>query len=135
MPTFGIALFLALCLQLTSSSEPKRITRSQARDLLLRVLEKKGYPVTAKNFELDDTNDSYYPDFYSFQSYSNSESRLVSTGVFAVNNRTADVWDALPCRRLELRMIKPVQKELRKQIGLSDQAYAQLTKEAPCHVN
>jgi hypothetical protein len=134
MLTLRIAILVILGLQLTPSDGLKTITRSQARDLLLQALQKKGYPIRASNFELDDEDDKYFPNFYTFHSYSNSRSRLVSTGVFAVNNRTADVWDESLCHKIDLPEIRPLQSKLRKQIKLTDSEYAGLTMEAPCQV-
>jgi hypothetical protein len=135
MLTLRITVLLILALQLPASDELKTITRNQARDLLLQVLQKQGYPIRASNFELDDENDKYFPHFYTFHSYSNSKARLVSTGVFAVNKRTVDVWDELLCHKIDLPEIRPLQSKLRKQTEITDIEYASLTKEVPCRVD
>jgi hypothetical protein len=132
---FLVFSIFALVLRLPASAGPTAIARSQARDLVLRALQERGYPTTAKNFELDDGNDKYFPNFYWFQSYSNSEVRLVSTGIFAVNKKTADIWDTLLCKRIDLAALRPLQEKLRKQAEVTAQEYAELTKEAPCHTD
>jgi hypothetical protein len=135
MLTLRITVLLIFGLQLPASNGLKTITRNQARELLLQALQKQGYPIRASNFELDNENDKYFPNFYTFHSYSNSKSRLVSTGIFAVNKRTADVWDELLCHKIDLPEIKPLQGRLRKQTETTDIEYATLTKEAPCRVD
>jgi hypothetical protein len=132
MPTLRIAALLILGLQSAPSDGPKTITRNQARELLLQALQERGYPTRASNFELDNEDDKYFPNFYAFHSYSNSKTRLVSTGIFAVNKRTADVWDEAQCHKIDVPKIRPFQIKLRKQTELTDEEFASLTKEAPC---
>jgi len=127
-----IACLLLLLLQIMPAEKNRIIARDEARRLLLQGLQERGYPTRAANFSLEDVDDPYFPNFYSFQSYSNLPQRFASTGVFAVNKKTADVWDSLLCKRVESRKIKSVQKKLQEEIGLSAKDYITLSKEEPC---
>ena len=132
MNTLRLAVLLCLCVRLSASDVGRTITPTQARELVLQTLQQQGFPTRASTFELDDENDKYFPHFYTFHAYSNSDTRLVSTGVFAVNKRTADVWDESVCVKINLTGIRALQTRLRKQTALTEKEYASLTDEGPC---
>ena len=74
----------------------------------------------------------YLPDFYFFDSYYDTETRLAATGHWAVSKKTADVWEWMLCRKLGPRALRSHQESIRKQIGLSTEQYHRLSKKAPC---
>ena len=133
----ALALPLVLVLCAASARPAKTITRRQARELVLKVLEAQGTPIRSPKFDLEDSpaNEKYFPGFYSFDAYFDTASRLATIGHYDVNRRTADVWEGIGCHRLNPPAIRPLQKLLREEVGLSEQGYRKLSTAAPCHPN
>lgn len=127
-----MAIILTLLLNLPLWANPKGLTRAQARELLFAALKARGYPTKSPSFSLEDRRDRYIPDFYAFDAYSNLRDRLVSTGHFAVNRKTADIWEDVTCKRLDIPSIKEAQEKLRREIGLTEKEYKSLSAEPPC---
>ena len=62
---------------------PKQLSREQARQLVLKALEAQRYPIESPKFTLLDNEaieKEYFPDFYFFESYYDTETRLAATG-------------------------------------------------------
>jgi hypothetical protein len=72
------------------------------------------------------------PDYYMLHAYYNEPSHLASIGSYAVNRRTADLWERLECKRLRSKGLEALQKELRKQQGLSEAVSRDQTGNKPC---
>jgi NACHT-associated inactive Restriction Endonuclease 1 len=115
----------------------KDVTRAEARTLLLKALQAQGAPTKSRKFDLEDNtgNMKFFSSFYSFDAYLDEPGFLSIYGHYDVNRKTADVWDELGCHRLRPRAIKPLQKALRRKIGLSAEEYRRLSQEAPCSPN
>jgi hypothetical protein len=56
------------------------------------------------------------PEYYMFHAYYNTPTRLNSVGAYAVNKRTADLWERLSCQRLNSPQLTQLQKDLRKSL-------------------
>jgi hypothetical protein len=119
------------------SQPANEITRYEARQLVLRVLEAQRTPTKSPKFDIEDNtgNERYIPGFYSFIAYFDMPARLATVGSYAVNRKTADVWEDIGCRRLGPPAIKPAQRALRMKMGLSDKEYRKLSVTAPCSPN
>ena len=126
----GLLLIAAFC-ALAPAAE-KEISREQARELVLKALKAEGYPTNSPKFELHDRDDPYFPEFHSFSAYFDTPDRFAAIGHYAVNPKTADVWEVMGCRRLKPRAIRALQKSLRKESGLSKGDYKKYSSLAPC---
>ena len=129
----ALALLLLGVLGVMSPKPPKEITRAEAQRLLLRALE-ENHPswVHLAKFGLDYYRDPYFPGFFFFEADWDNPKGSVVLGHYAVNPKTADLWEAIGCHRLAPGAIKPLQKALRRKLGLSEKEYRRLSKEAPC---
>jgi hypothetical protein len=132
----GVALLVLVC---ASSSRPaKEITLDQARQLVLKTLEAETNFTKLPKFGLDHYSDPYFPGFFFFEAtWDNPHQPPASVvlGHYAVNRKTAEVWESIGCRRLSPSAIRPLQKSLRKGIGLSKQECRKLSAIAPCLAN
>ncbi len=136
MPKLAFALALVVIVSHAHSRPENTITREQARQLLLKALQETD-PQWAHlpKFGLDYYRDPYFPGFFFFEAGWDNPVGTVVLGHYAVNPRTADVWEATGCHRLHPVSIKPLQESLRRKIGLSDQEYRKLTTQVPCSPN
>jgi hypothetical protein len=137
MVKFIPGVVLLILVSVGASGLAKEITRNQARQLVLKVLQAQGTPTNSPKFDLEDNtgNEKYFPGFYSFDAYFETSNRLATIGHYDVNRRTADVWEGIGCHRLAAPAIKPLQRSLRKRIGLSEHEYQKLSAVAPCSAN
>lgn len=128
---FSRVFFLTL-LCCIAAAAAREITREQARYLVKTVLQAKWQYNKLPGFGLEFYTDKYFPDFFFFEATWNNPRGSVVLGHYAVNPRTADVWEIVGCRRLESHSIRNLQQSLRKDIGLSEQQYRKLSARAPC---
>jgi hypothetical protein len=110
------------------------IMRDEARRLVTKVVEAQGTPTKSPKSDLEDNTAAAqdFPDFYFFDAYFDTPNRLATIGSYAVNRKTADVWEWIGCHRLGPKPIKSYQGSLRRQIGLSRSQYRKLSRHAPC---
>jgi hypothetical protein len=125
---------VALALSLTPSnsrSEPKEISREQARQLVLRVLESQGFDLKSPDLVVEDQpEDPDMSGFYRFSAYTRGEGMNFSAGAYAVGRRTVEVWNWMHCWRFgRAKSVRALQKQLRKEIGLTDSEYRKLSAE------
>lgn len=135
---FALGLLgLLAALSTPASKPPRMITHAEARTLVLKALQAQGTPTKSPKFDLEDNTGApkYYPGFYFFDAYFNNPLVLTAIGHYAVNRRTADLWEWIGCHRLGPPAIKRLQKALRRKINLSAAEYRKLSKEAPCSPN
>jgi hypothetical protein len=78
----------------------QEISLADAKLLVETALQERGFPIHSSNFELDKLDNYYYPDFFIFAAYHNTATRFAHNGSYAVNRRTAEVWDQGLCRLL-----------------------------------
>jgi hypothetical protein len=129
----GVMLAVLVCTR--PALLAKEITRDQARELVMKALKAETKFTRLPKFGLDDYSDPYFPGFFFFEAtWDNPHHPPASVvlGHYAVNRKTAEVWEAVGCHRLSPPTIKPSQKSLRKAIGLSEQEYQKLSAGAPC---
>ena len=98
----------------------KELSRDHAREVVLVFLKSQGYKIWSPHFDLEDDVDTQdLPEFYMFHAYYNTASRLDSIGSYAVNNRTADLWERVGCEEVKSKTLKQFQSNIRKRFGLS----------------
>jgi hypothetical protein len=107
------------------------VSEGEAAEILSKALEQDGrtklpgYTVEPASRKAD------FPDFYFFQPLHYDPGGVAVIGYFAVDERTGDVWDGVVCRKLNSRQLRSLQKDVRKRIGLTDQAYRRIVRSGP----
>lgn len=94
------------------------MTRKDAQSLVLAALRDQGTPVNSKKFELDDGTDPYFPELYSFWAYFDMPKHLALVGAYAVDPRTAEIWDVGMCVQPRSPSVMQLQMALRSHYHL-----------------
>jgi len=130
-----IAAALALVGVAFGQAKPAMVlSRNEARDIVLTYLKAKGYQVTASNSYLEDTRgDPDYPHLYFFIYYVDTPQRLVNNGNYAVDRRTADLWEPFGCRLATSRTIKNRQEAFRKKAMIKREELRRIRQDRPCY--
>lgn len=130
VPVLLLVMFATLAFDAVADTG---LSQDQARKIVLMYLESQGYRTTAPNFDLEnDPSDPELPDYYMFHAYYNEPSHLASIDSYAVNRRTAELWERLECKCLRSKGLEALQKDLRKQQGLSGPANRDQPGNKPC---
>jgi hypothetical protein len=112
----------------------KTITLQQAESLAEAAAEPTGV-TKLQGFALElDSGLIGFPDFYFFSAYVAVPGAQGTSGHFAVNKFTGDVWDPFGCYPLSNPKLMELQKELRKDLGVTLGEYRKLQKKDPCLV-
>jgi len=130
----GLVFLAALLLLPVQAVDAEReIVRAEAKHLVKIWLASQGYDTRSWRFVLDaDPDQNEFPSFYFFSANFVQEQSAPTLGHFAVNRRSADLWDWELCRRIQEPAIQSTQKSLRKKLRLTDRDYRSLSKIAPC---
>ena len=133
-----IAAFTLLTLPLTAqeprkqpdSSNQPNLSVDDCRKLVLEVSQEQG-STKLPGFGIENSQDSYFPEFYFFDALWNNPDGSVVIGHFAVDPQTADVWDAVVCRRYHTTALSRLQRSMRQRIGLTNTRYNQIRRSGP----
>jgi hypothetical protein len=111
-------------------AHPREITREQGRQLVLAVLESQGYDVKSADLVVEDwPDDPDMPGFYMIGAYTKTGG---SAGAYAVGRRTVEVWNWAHCWRFtRAKKLRALQKQLRREIGLTKSEYRRLSAARP----
>src|SRR5258708_10095964 len=124
---------LLTCVSFCSEGRVGQITSEEARDLVREWLTDEGYPTRTQRFILDsDRERADFPGFYFLSASYEQEQSAPTLGHFAVNRRSADLWDWELCKKLSSSSLRVSQKRLRKEMGLSERDYRKVSRTAPC---
>jgi hypothetical protein len=131
---FGLLLRLCLCMLVFSlltvpvfgqetgnrvdSPKEQRLSVEDGRKLVQQVLQEWG-STKLPGFGIEDSQNSYFSEFYFFEALWDNPNGSPLISHFAVDSRTADVWDAVLCRRYHTRALNKLQRLMRQRIGLS----------------
>jgi len=89
------------------------ISQDQAKSLVLAYLKENGVRLDAADFDLEtDPTDPEIPDFFLFSAYYNSRNSLRIIGAYAVNRRTAAVWQRLNCEELKSETLSKLKDKM-----------------------
>jgi hypothetical protein len=91
---------------------------AQAKSIVLTYLKSQGYEVKSKHFELDSKASNNLSEYFLFYAYFDTPTRLSSIGSYAVNKRTAELWERLSCKRLSSQPLAQLQNALRGRLDL-----------------
>ena len=114
-------------------AQPKEITRAQARQLVLAQLESDGFDLKSPDLVVEDQpDDPDMPGFYLFSGYTIGKGMNFSAGAYAVGHRTVELWNWMHCWRFtRAKRVRALQKQFRKEIGLSESEYHRLLATRP----
>lgn len=100
----------------------KRIDRSEAEQLALEVLRPSLGAVSLESCALS----KYSPEMYCFTAVWPNPKGSPIVGYYAVNPRTADVWNARSCEHITSPSLERKQEALRKRFKYSRQEFKRL---------
>jgi hypothetical protein len=85
----------------------------------MAALRSKGYDVKSPKLEVDEETDPNFPSFMDFGVYYNTPERLATIAFFAVNPKTADLWDTGLCKQVITKSVRRLQEtlQMRYQLG------------------
>ena len=99
----------------TRAAGSRDLTLKEARQLVLTLLKAQGTPVDSPHFDLEEASSA---ELYKFYAYFDTPTRLNAVGFYGVSRRTADVWELVLCTPVLSKAIAPLQRRLRKEMGL-----------------
>lgn len=109
----AMGLFWMALPPIHAQGAPGRITREDARSIVLATLQARGYDIKSPKLEVDEETDPYSPDFLHFGVSYDTPDRLARVGSFAVDLKTADLWDTGLCKRVKGKNVQRLQKIFR----------------------
>lgn len=118
-------------LAIAALANTRSVSKAQARQLVLKLLQSEGYDTSSASFELEEIKDPYFPDFYQFGARVDNPERFDSAGTYIVDPRTADVQEMTICAPPKAKTVRNFQAQLRRNIGLSDSEYRKLKERRP----
>jgi hypothetical protein len=110
---------------LLTLTEAESLARSAAAPTGVTKLE---------GFTLEPGNVNGFPNFYFFTAYVAVRGAQGSSGNYAVDKFTGEVWNPYGCSRFSNPRLVELQRELRKKVGLTPQKYQQHKRDNPCLV-
>ena len=112
-----------------TDSNPQAISVQEARELVCAYLAPTG--CTKTKCEVLQLQDTYFPQLYFFEALFPNPTGSPHIGSWAVDPKTADLWDANICAEYSNRRVAKLQMQLRKRIGLTEAAYTKLKGRPP----
>ena len=82
-------------------------------------------------FSLDDFTMPGHERFFFIEALWDNPGGSVVYGNYAVDKVTGDVWSAVICREEKSKRLRAAQRQLRRKIGLSDEAYKKAKRPGP----
>jgi hypothetical protein len=123
-----VGLFLMIPVSIHAQGPPGQITRKDARSLVIATLQARGYDIKSPKLGVEEETDPYLPNFFHFGVNFDMAERLATVGSFAVDPKSADVWDKGLCKRVRTKNVRQLQKTLRLRYQLG----AAKKEAAPC---
>jgi hypothetical protein len=109
----AFCFFLLTAMSSYAQKPSGQINLEDARSLVIATLQARGYDINSAKLGVEEGKDSYFPNFYHFEVYFDTPARLAAVGFFAVDPKTADVWDKGFCKRIKSKQVRDIQKTLR----------------------
>lgn len=94
----------------------KRITAGEARSLAYGALVGEG---NSRKVTLEEYQEERSPEFYGFEALRSNPGGNANAGFYLVNSINGDVWSIWGCKRVENRVLKRKQEEIRDRLKLS----------------
>lgn len=109
--------------------EKATISIEQGRDLVYALLEASG--CTRRTCEIERFAEKDFPQFFFFEAFRSKPSRSPYIGAWAVDQRTADLWDANVCVEYGPISVIGLLERMRERIGLTEETYRKLRQRPP----
>jgi hypothetical protein len=110
---------LVFALSTDSTAEQPRISRNDARALVMAALQDKKVDVASPQFGLEDRPDmNEFPGWYQFDAYFDTPLIYHRSGGYGVFGATSEVWQEEPCRRLNGNRVRKLRMSLMTRYGL-----------------
>ena len=125
-----IALVLACVIADAQSPQPRQLTVQEAHSILEAYLPDKTKKLPG--YGLDDFAGYDPKKFYFTEVTWDNPGGSVVWGNYAVDKTTGDIWSAVASSdKITSRRIRALQREIRKEIGLTDVMYKQIKNSGP----
>jgi hypothetical protein len=110
------------------------LSRAQARALVVAHLQAQGYKTESAEFAVEDNpDDKDTPDYYLFDAYNNTRTRVSSLGAFAVDRKSATLWQRVSCEQVTTDAVVKLQSKLRRENGLRESDTGNEADSSPCY--
>lgn len=113
-----------------SSKNRRDVTLEEADALVTAFLKDRGY-TKLPSFGLEKYTSNYYPNFQFFQGIYDNPGGSCNLGHYAVDRKTADVWNGVVCGRATSPSLRKLQVAIRNRIGLTREAYRKARRPGP----
>ena len=125
-----LGLAISPCLA-DSARESRTVTKGEAEAPIRAALPAKLKRLP--KFGVEISQDSNFPRFYSALVYGEGEPNgSVMVGTYDVDRETGDVWNAVAsCDEMSTAALRRLQKNIRKEIGLSGSEYKRVKSKGP----
>jgi len=95
-----------------------RITRKDAKRLVLAELKAEGYDIDSPKFELNNNTDPSFAGVYAFDAYFDTPDRLAHIDAYAVDPSTGALWDLGLCTQPKTPTVRQLQEVLQHRYNL-----------------
>jgi hypothetical protein len=133
---YRLALVIGLCVVLSllspsgnADAKPRTISLGEGRELVYALLKPSGW--TTQTCDVEKLPDKYFPQLFSFEVRWSNPMGSPHIGAWAVDPKTADLWDANVCVEYRPPGVARLQRMLRKRIGLAEKEYKRLKGRPP----
>lgn len=124
-------VFAATSVVLKAGDQSKCFSIEQG-ELLARTAAEPSGVTKLGGFSLERETMKQFPDFYFYDALVSEPGAEGFSGHYAVNKFTGEVWDPQRCSRFSDPDLSKLQRNMRKELGLSAKAYRQHRKSDPC---
>lgn len=127
---------LLICIVVTgiASAGSNLLTLAEA-ELLARAAAEPSGVTKLYGFSLEPVGEMEgFPNFLFFDAYVATPGAQGTSGHYAVNKFTGDVWNPFGCSRFSNPQLLKLQRELRRKLGLTPEEYEHHEKDDPCLV-
>ncbi len=129
MKLFALVILACVVADAQMVRPPKELTIQQAH----LILEASIPDVTKRlpGYGLDDFEINDPPWFYFIEVTCDNPRGSVVWGNYAVDRATGDLWSAVICERVTSKRVRALQRQVRKEIGLTDADYRKIKRPGP----
>jgi hypothetical protein len=130
MPVIGLYMVLGVLCSLRNADGKRRtLTPEEGRELVYALLRPSG--CTTQTCDVKNVQNKYFPQLFLFDGFWSNPTGSPHIGGWAVDPRTADLWDANVCVEYRPTGVARLQQVLRNRIGLTEEQYKRLKGRPP----
>ena len=128
-----VLIFCAVCATYPpSKAEPPKVTPTEARQLVSVALSDKIKRLPGFDLLTTDLPEDVQKCLTFDVIWANAGEGSVHVGFWAVDMRTAEVWEPTLCERVTNKSLRNLQRSIRKRLGVTDAEYRMALKHSPC---